>query len=217
MLTLYEDLYLLALDERRGNLVWFARKPFIFPAIGLILAELALAGKLTVGDKLRLVAAGSEMTGDPILDEVLEEIRSSDKPHKPTYWISQFSGEGKKFRQRIGERLVEKNILIQDEKRFYRKEAEPGSDSIAPEKFQLKLELRAPVLAGGEVDLRKTTLLKMIAAGNLLNLIFTEDEIEIAERFINKQLLTSALGNPVMQLVEEIGQAVSTVGEDEME
>jgi hypothetical protein len=60
-------------------------------------------------------------------------------------------------------------------------------------------------------------LLTMIAAGKLLTLLFTQDEIETAEKIIRKQLLSCAMGNSVIELVEEIGQAVSSVREDEID
>jgi hypothetical protein len=49
-----KELFLLALDEEKGNLFSFARKSFPYPIAGSILAELALLGKLGVGEKLHL-------------------------------------------------------------------------------------------------------------------------------------------------------------------
>ena len=217
MLTLFEEFFLLTLDDEKGNLVWFARKSFAFLTAGLILAELALVGKLGMGEKVRLVVLDEHPTGDPILDDTLEQIRSAEKLRKPSYWVSQLSVEPKKLKQSIGQRLVEKKILIQDEKRFYRQEITPGSEPPMPDKFQLKQELRALVFVNNELDLRNMALLNLIAAANLLTLLFTQDEIETAEKVIQRQLLASAMGNPVMELVEEIIQAVSSVIEDELE
>jgi hypothetical protein len=216
MLTLYETLFLLALNEEKGNLIWFTRKTFAYSIAGLILAELALLGKLGVGEKLRLVVNDEESTHDPILDSALEQICDSDKTHKPAYWVSQLSTDPKKLRQSIGERLVERNILTQEDKRYFRPEATSASEP-APEKYALKQALRAPILSEGELDLRNLALLIMIEAGDLLCLIFTEDEIEAAERAISKQTMSVALGNPVMQVIQEIGQAVSSVREEEMD
>jgi golgi phosphoprotein 3 len=72
MLTIYEDLYLLALDEEKGNLFSFARKSFAYPLAGAILAELALSGKLGVGEKLRIVLSDATQIGDPILKDAKE-------------------------------------------------------------------------------------------------------------------------------------------------
>jgi hypothetical protein len=216
MLTLYEKLFLLVLDEEKGNLISFTRKSFAYSVAGAILAELALAGKLGVGEKLRLVAQDGEGTGDPILDDALEQIRASDKLHKPSYWVSAISAEPKKLRYTIGEQLAGKHVLTQDEKRFFRQEPATESDAV-PSKFQLKHELRSLVLSNGARDLRNIALVKMLAAGGLLYLCFTLDEMDAAEQIIHTQLLTAALENPTMELVEEIGQAVTNVREDEME
>jgi len=217
MLTLYEDLYLLALDEEKGNLFSFARKSFAYPLAGAILAELALLGKLGVGEKLRLVLSDASSTGDPIFDGVLEQIRVSEKARKPSFWVSLLSEDAKKLRQEVAKRLVEKNVLVQDEKRFFRQELISGSESTVPDKFQIKHELRALILSNGENDLHSLVLLEMIASGGLLGLIFTQDELETADQMIHKKFLTAALENPIMQLVEEIGQAVSSVQEDELD
>ncbi len=218
MLTLYEDLYLLALDDEKGNFFSFTRKAIAYPLAGAILAELALAGKLGLGEKLRLVASGAEPAGDPILDGVWEQFRLSEKPRKPAYWVHRLSEEPQRLRLIMGERLVQKNVLLQDEKRFYRPAGGvQQAQAAAPDKYQMKLRLRASVLSTGESDLRSLVLLKMVAAGDLLGLVFTLDEIEMAGRMIQKQFLTAALQSTIMQVVEEIEQAVRLVREDEMD
>jgi hypothetical protein len=217
MITLYEELYLLTLDEEKGNIIWFARKSFAYSIVGLVLAELALLKKLGVAEKQRLVAVDPEPTGDPILDDVLKQIHDSEKLHKPAYWVALLSREPKKLRQSIGEQLVEKKVLTQEEKRFYRQEVPSTDAPEAGDKFQFKYELRSLILSNSEFNPRNLALLKMIAASDLLSLVFTQDEIESAERIINKQLLNAALGDQTMQLVEEIGQAVTSILEEEME
>lgn len=217
MLALYELLYLLILDEDKGNLIRFTRKSFAYSMAGTILAELVLSGKLGVDEKLRLTAQAGEISDDPILDGVLQEIKGSEKVHKPAYWVSQFSSEPKKLRHSIGEKLASANVLTQDEKRFFRYEPARGAEAPAPSKFEIKHELRALIFSNGERNLRNITLLKMLAASDLLCLCFTQDELDIAEQAIHTHLLSTALEDSRMELVEEIGQAVSTVMEDEME
>jgi golgi phosphoprotein 3 len=217
MLTLYEELYLLALDEDKGNIYPFVRKSLPYVLSGAILAELRLLGKVEASGKLRLIALDATPTGDPFLDGVLEQISSSEKARKLTYWVSLLSEEPKKLRLSVGERLVEKNVLIQDEKRFYRRPVVAEGEFSAPEKFQIKNLLRAIILSNGESDFRSLALLTIILSGDLLSLIFTEDEIENAKRMIHKKVLAAAMENPLMQFIEEIDQAVSSVREDEMD
>ncbi len=217
MLTLYEELFLLALDEEKGNIFPFVRKSLPYSLSGAILAELALSGKVEVGEKLRLKLLEATPTGDPFLDETMEQISTSEKTHKLTFWVSRLSEEPKKLYQRVGERLVEKNVLVQDEKRFFRHPAVTGSEFTTPEKFQMKHLLRSNILSKGENDFHSLALLNLAVAGDLLGLIFTQDEIENANRIIHKQVLAAAMENHVMQFVEEIELAVSSVREDETE
>ncbi len=53
-------------------------------------------------------------------------------------------------------------------------------------------------------------------AGGLLSLVFTQDELGTTDQMIHQKFLTAALENPLMQLVEEIGQAVSSVQAGEL-
>lgn len=215
MLTLYEELYLLALDEEKGNLVPFARKEIAYPLAGTFLAELSLLGKIDLGEKRRLIICDDTPTGDQLLDRALEQIKSTEKPHKIGYWITLLGEEPKKLRQTIGENLAAKNILVQDEKRFFR--PDPGKENVTPVpgKFEMKHRLRSQVLLESGEDVRCLMLLNILLAGDLLGLVFTQDEIGMAGQLIHKQVLTVALRNTAMQLVEEIEQAVCQAREDE--
>ena len=217
MLTLYEELYLLALDEEKGNIFRIVRKFLPYALAGAILAELALLGKVEAGEKSRLNLLEATPTGDPILDETLEQISTSEKARKLTYWVSRLSEDPKKLRQNAAERLVGRNVLLQEEKRFFRNPAMNGSEISVTEKFQLKYLLRSIILSNGESDSRSLALLNLIVAGDLLGLIFTQDEIENARRMIHKQVMATAMENQIMQFIEEIELAVSSVLENEME
>jgi len=217
MLTLYEEIFTLTLNEEKGNPFPFNRKALAHPLSGAILAELAFLDKLCVTEKLRLVLCEDTQTGDRILDGILEQIQAVEKARKASYWVSRLSEEPKKLWQSVGEDLVEKNVLVQDEKRFLR---QPPSSEGAPttlDKFQMKHRLRASVLSTGESDARSLAVLKILLAGDLLGLVFTLDEIETAKMAIHKLFLAAAMRDPILQVVEEIAQAVSAVREDEIE
>lgn len=217
MLTLYEELYLLALDEEKGNIFRMVRKSLPYALAGAILAELALFGKVETGEKSRLKLLEATPTGDPILDETLEQISTSEKARKLTYWVSRLSEDPKKLRQRVAERLVWKSVLLEEEKHFFRRPPMTGSEFSAPEKFQLKFLLRSIILANGESNSRSLALLNLSVAGGLLGLIFTQDELENARSMIHKQVMAAAMENQVMRFIEEIELAVSSVLENETE
>jgi len=216
MLALFEELFLLSMEEDRGRIASYAKKSLAYGLSGAMLAELALQGKVSVNEKNRLEPMGDELTGDAFLDEILEEIRASEKAHKLTYWVSQFSERPKKLRERVGDRLVETNVLSKEEKRFFRQPPSGEATQAAePSKFEVKHRLRAMILANEESDPRSLALLNLAAASELLGLIFTPDELDFAGRRIHEEMLHFALEDSVMQTVEEIEQAISTVVEDD--
>jgi hypothetical protein len=217
MLTLYEELFTLTLNDEKGNPFPFNRKDLAPPLGGAILAELAFLGKLCITEKLRLAPCNATQTGDRFLDGILDHFQAGDKARKSSYWVSRLGEEPKKLWQSVGEDLAAKNLLVQDEKRFFREP--PGAESapVLLDKFQMKHRLRLAVLASGENDARSLALLKILMAGDLLGLVFTLDEIETAKMAIDKTFMAAALEDPILQVVEEIAQAVSAVREDEMD
>ncbi len=119
MLSIYEELFLLALDEENGKSLPFAKKTLAHGLSAGILAELAFLGKICSNEKHRLELRDTALTGEDILDEAIEEIRSSEKLRRVTYWVSQLSSRPKKLRERIGESLASKDMLTREDRRFY--------------------------------------------------------------------------------------------------
>jgi hypothetical protein len=183
---------------------------------GGILAELALRGKVCSNENDRLELVDASPTGDEILDEAIREIQAAEKTRKLGYWVSAWSDRPKKLRKRTGEYLAAKNLLYQEDKRFFWKAAPPDrGQMLAPAKYELKYPLRAMILSTETSDPNSLALLAVASASGLLNLIFTEDELPVAGRRIHEKTVRAALENPAMQTVEEIGQAVVSSLEDD--
>ena len=218
MLSLHEELLLLALDEDNGNILSFAKKPLAYGIAGAILSELVLHDKIQIGEKHRLIVKNTEPIDDEILGEALADIQQSEKPHRPSYWISQFNLKKKKIREQLGARLTSKGILHQEDKRFFWIFEEDEVDhAMAPRKYQMKEALRAKILSKEANDAHSLALLKLLSASGLLDLVFTRDEHALATRSINEKVIRAALERPELQTIEEIGQAVITCIEDELE
>lgn len=218
MLTLFEELFLLSLDEDSGNILSFAKKTFAYGIAGAILSELAIQDKVTLNEKHRLVLQNTDPTGNEILDEAIHEIKQVEKHHRPSYWISQFNLKKKKLREQLGISLTEKGILHQEDKHFFWIYNEDEVDhSMAPFKFQLKSSLRGKILATEANDARSLALLKILASSGMLGLVFTQDEQTLSTRTINEKMIRAALENPVLQPIEEICQGVAICLEEELD
>jgi Golgi phosphoprotein 3 len=216
MLSIYEETFLLALDEEKGNILPFTKRTLAYGLAGGILAELTLMGKVDSNEKHRLKLVEDTSTGDPILDEAIQEIHSSEKSRKLTYWISQFSAKPKKLRERIGEQLVARELLYQEDRRYFWKPSSIEEGLLAaPSKFEIKYPLRQMIFSEDESDERSLALLNIASASDLLNLIFTQDELPAAKARIHEKVIRTALENPVLQTIEEIEQAIISSMDDD--
>jgi golgi phosphoprotein 3 len=209
MLSIPEELYLLAIDEDKGVVVKSANLALNYALAGAILADLTLQNKVTSNDKGRLELIDTTQLGDIIADPVLQIISSSEKSRRLSFWISEISAKPKKLRRRIEESLVSKGIIIREDDRFVGIALADESDSFSTVKFQIKRSLRAGILAGQTNDLRSLALLGLARSSKLLHLIFTADEQRIARRRIQEAVVREALGNSTAQTIEEIDAAVS--------
>lgn len=212
MLTLFDELYLLALNEEKGNLIQSTRATFAFAYAGGVLDELALRGKVHLNTKSRLEVVDTGKMDDKVLDEALKEIQASEKQRKLTYWVSRFAEQPKKIREREGERLAAQNVLVREENRFFRSAS--GTPGIAS-KYEMKHQLRGMILLGETVKPSFLALLTLLDASELLHLVFTPDELAVVKKDLHERVLRTALENPVFQNIEEVEQAVVLSIEDE--
>jgi hypothetical protein len=217
MLSVYEELFLLALDEENGNFLPFTRKTIPYGLVGAIFAELALLEKVCSNEKQRLIVNDPTPTGNPILDEVVDEVHASDKHRKLSYWISHFSEKPKKLRFKLGENMAERSLIDQDENRFFWRSApQEGQEQGVSTKFKRKIPLRSMILGSQEsADPHSLALLNVTSACNLLSLIFTEDELPVARRMIHEKVIQAALKNPIMETIEKIEYAIASSIEDD--
>jgi hypothetical protein len=182
---------------------------------GTLIAELALRGKAGVNENHRLEVRDPVKTGDEILDEALEQILSSNQPRKVTYWIKQFSDEPKKLRNRLIDRLETNGVLKRDENRLTWVIPYAESSEIkASAKFTLKDRIRRTVLTDEDVEARDLTLLGLVKACNLMNLVFTKDERKLARQRIYELTVSKTLNDPVFESIQEIEAAVESQAED---
>jgi hypothetical protein len=214
MLTLFEELFLLSIDDENGSPLPSITDNLGFGLSGSLIAELALRGKASVGETHRLELVDSAPTGDKILDEALEQIQSSNQPRKVTYWIKHFSDEPKKLRKSLVERLETNEVVKQEENRLsWVIPYADSQDSNAPAKFVIKSRLRQSVLVDEDLDVHDLALLGLVKACSLLNLIFTKDERKLARRRIYEIMVGKMLGNPSIQAIQEIEAAVESQAE----
>lgn len=207
MLSLYEEFFLISIDDDKGTVSLSASTVISYGLAGAILAELALKGKLCLDDE-RLIVLEETPTGDEIMDGVLATIAESDKPHKPIRWIKMMSG--KKLPKLVANKLAAKNIIQIEEKRYLwviPYFAYPMQDTSA--KYWVKQHLRGIALGGLVPESREVALLSLIDACRLLNLVFTKDERKAASKKVEDLVKKEPFGDAVAKTLEEIEMAAT--------
>ena len=182
MFTMFESLFLLAVDDQAGDIVNSAKKDLEPALAGAVLAELVLLGRVQVNDDL-LTVIDLTPTGNPILDHAMRTIRILERKRKVKYWINTLVYE--KLRTKIGLYMVKRGLLVWKEKHLVQVlpfEDESGDQTLV--KYFLKNHLRSIVLAGLPPDQASLIQLWLIQNCDLLPLVFTRGERKVAEEKI---------------------------------
>jgi Golgi phosphoprotein 3 len=209
MLSLAEELFLLAIDEEKGAIIKLAKRSLNYALVGAIIADLALQNRITINDKGRLELVDTTGTGDPALDFVLQKVQSSEKPRRLSSWISEITKKSKKLRQIIEDTLIEKGFINREDDRFLGISQVDTGESKFSMKYPIKTNLRAGILAGQTIDLHSLAMLGIARSSMLLYLVFTADEQRLARKRIQETVVREALDNPMAQIIEEIDAAVA--------
>ncbi len=207
MLTLPEELYLLALHEVKGRVPNSIAIGIYFGLGAAVLAELVLLGKVKLDEHKKVVVVDAMPTGDEVINEGLEKIQASERPRKTAHWVEELSSIHK-LDKRMARKLMEKGILYKEEKRYLGVipyEAYPEQDGTA--KYWIKYHLRAIVLAGDKPEARTVALLSLAKACEMLDLVFTRDEMKLAKRKIEGLIKNEVIAQEVCETLDAIMDA----------
>ena len=209
MFTILEEFFLLSIDDDKGKIISSVSDGLHLGLAGALLADLALQGKISVNDK-RLTVIDPTLSANPLLDEALAQIIADKRPRKVGHWLQKLGN--KQLASRVVERLVEKKVIRVEKKRYLwviPYDVFPQVDASA--KYWVKQHLRSAILAGGEVTPGIVTLLSLLKACQLLNLVFTRDEQKAAERKVTGLVNGEVIGKALAETIAEIEAAAAAV------
>ncbi len=212
MLTLFEELFLLAFHTEKGAIIRSVRGPLAYGLSGAILSELALRDKVRVEENRRIQVADPSLTGDDILDKALSQLQESEHPRKITYWINLLGQKPKRMRARLTKRLVAKGVFTQEETRMgWVVPFGDVPDQRASAKYWIKNRLREVALTQCEPQLHDLALLGLVQACGMQNLVFSRDERKIARDRLYELMIGIGFNNPIAQSIQDISAAVEAV------
>lgn len=183
MLTLMEEVLLLALNEDKGNFSFTASSVVDSCLTGALLMELEFLKRIRAEKKtLEVLDAGP--IKDSRLELAINQIDSSKRDHTPEYWVGKLRSSLKGLRKGLLEEMVDKNLLREEEHQtliFFTTTRYPVRD-IRVKKDILDRVHRA-LLRGENPDLRTAKLIGLLYGSGLLPyLVDKEDRKEVRKR-----------------------------------
>lgn len=181
-LGLHERALLLALHDERGTI--HRAGMYAYAVAGGILAELFLAERLRLEErtgrkKPLVVVARATQVGDPVVDEVLETVRTAKRRAPLDRWVGRVATTAK-LKHRVARRLVRKGVLREEEDRvllIFRRTIYPELDP-RPEEA-LVASLRDAILGDdAEVDPRTAILASLGWRAGLLHGVVDRAELK---------------------------------------
>ncbi len=216
MLTIYEELQLLAIHGDKGIFIHSADEALKPGMNGAILSELALAGKICTGNNHRLKLEERSLTDDPIIDANLKALKKSEKERKFGYWIAGLNPKPEKLRRQVTASLVAKGILNQEDDRLLWVIPSPLQPAAkGSTKYWLIRRLRGIILSQDDYQPHDLALLSLLNACGLLELVFLRDERKPAAQAINERLVFQAMNDPNFETIQEISATVASLVEEE--
>jgi hypothetical protein len=207
-LNLAEELLLLALNEEKGTVVCAASMTLPYGLAGALLIELSQAGLVRVEGK-KLVASPGGSARDGLLDEALAAIRSSKKTRSLEHWVGKIGRSGGKIKKALLARLVEKRILVKEERRFlwfFPGARYPQSDP-RPETV-IRERIRSGIRGYAMPPERTAALISLLHACELVGVVFEKGERREARKRAKEISKTQPVGSAVARAVAAVRTAV---------
>ncbi|WP_329339012.1 GPP34 family phosphoprotein [Streptomyces sp. NBC_00663] len=167
-ITLGEQLLLLSLDDESGAERESAKVAWAIAAATLV--ELALAGRVEVGDDQRVVVIDPTPPGTPGLDAALAEIVAWDKPGRVKDWLTHLKKDAVAAASRG---LLDRGLVREEVKKvlgLFPVRRYPEADPTAETALRERLE--DAVLRGATPDPRTASLVALLHGARLHRLAF---------------------------------------------
>ncbi len=178
MMTLAEEVVLLALDDARGVLRELPRQTLDNALAGALLMELALCNRVDSDHRL-LRLLKTTATGDDLLDQTLQVLGRIGPEHPVADALKCIAAQGAQIRDALLARLVAKGVLKQEKQKFlwvFGLRRYPVCDQ--REIKEVTRRLRETIARGEIPEARDMVLISLLDACGLMNQLFSAAELE---------------------------------------
>lgn len=203
-LTLYEQMVLLALDEKKGTVIC-ADYYLQYTVAGAILLELLKAKCISIEDKTNLIYYTQPYSGSSeILLDAIKLINTADKPKNINHWLETFRNKIKNTHRRIIEGLIDKDILEEKDGKFlfFKYKTYPTNDPLV--EHILKEKVRYIVLNKDSSDFNLVLVARLAKACELFRVIFRPEELTRAIKYVDRLDLAFGVDTVVKTSIDAI-------------
>ncbi len=206
-LTLPQEVLLLALDERSGEVRWRSQSRLTYALAGAILAELALRVRIATPDKHTSVL-DSEPTGDAVLDAALARIAAERKPRELKHWAGKIATT-RGLKQQVARQLTAAGVLREENRKFLAiiPDTRFIESNPAPE-AALRERLRAAVAPTAAPDERTVLLLMLMRIASLTSAVFPDKQERTAAERRAKELAATVSGSAAAEAARKAAEEV---------
>ena len=197
MLNLMEELLLLALDDKKGKILFSSSTELPYALRGAVLLELVKEKKIDMVNK-KLIIINHTPTDNPILNNALDIISNSRKERSIGHWISKLSYKMKTLRTDLLSGLIKKGILEKvDDKILWiiPTKKYPMKNSI-PEN-EVRQRITDIVLNNKQADERSVMLISLVNACNLIKEVFPKETRKEAKKKIKEIVKGDNVGSAI--------------------
>jgi len=209
MLSLSEELLLLALHDEKGSVLFNSSTSLPYGLVGTGLLELLFQNRIVLKEK-NIECINQTPVGDPILDEMLKLIVSSTKIRNVKYWIPKIQSKVKHIRERLTDSLVQKGILRREGHKIlgvFPSSRYPTQNPSS--EFEIRNRIRNVVLFDHPPKEREIALISLIKVCGLINEVFEKNERKKARQRIKELSKDEVIGKMVSEVVAQMTAAIS--------
>jgi golgi phosphoprotein 3 len=210
MLSMLEEIVLLAIDEGTGKLRGAEGYRIGYALAGAVFFDLALGKHIDTGTKdVQLFNAGP--SGNEVNDFILKEMQQHPEVTTVRSWMEHMQSYGEYFEEAAIKKLIERGILkhekskllwVIDVDRF------PMVDD-KPQRY-VKLRLAQAVMGDAIPDSRDVMLLSLANVCGLLGLFLSEEELKHRRERIDVLCGLETISRTVADAIAELDQHIKS-------
>lgn len=202
---------LMILDEEKGKRYSRASTAKDLGLAGAFLMDFFLKGKISI-EKKRVKVIDSSTTGDEILDEIFDILKTSKKVRKVMDWIEKLARKHKTYSQAFYKRLEEQGILTIEEKKILEIFSTHRFYLQRPEVKTILLEqIENTIMHNMKPGADLICLLSLLKVSNLIKVYIAKHYRKLAKSKIDELIQSEILDESTREMILVIIKSVQDI------